>query len=400
MNELVKVTGNEVVLPDETSVAAFFADKEQVTGVLENLAKMVRAQKADTSTAKGRKAIASLAYKVAQSKTFLDSQGKALNEEARAQIATVDAERRRIRDYLDALRDEAREPLDKWERAEAERKDALQKRLDDISEEGLTAASDPEAFEEQIARIKMIDTATFEEFEELAAAKKANVLSSLEANKVYAEERQRNERELAKLREQAAERERKEAEERAEREEKERKEREERETRERAEREKREAEERAAKAIRDSITAFERLFKGLREGLLDGAAKPVDVLIDAAETAALPEKADETTARLLGDFKAAVIGELKERKGREEEEAQRRRDEEAQRRAEEAAKERQRIADRERAKAEAERKKREADAEHRAKIARDITEALQPIPREQIAAALMDGRIPHIKVVI
>ncbi|WP_277750417.1 hypothetical protein [Croceibacterium ferulae] len=41
------------------------------------------------TTAKGRKAIASLAAKVARTKTAIDDAGKKLNEEARAKINAV-----------------------------------------------------------------------------------------------------------------------------------------------------------------------------------------------------------------------------------------------------------------------------------------------------------------------
>jgi colicin import membrane protein len=45
---------------------------------------------ADVTTEKGRKAIASMAYKVARTKTAIDEAGKKLNEEARARINAVD----------------------------------------------------------------------------------------------------------------------------------------------------------------------------------------------------------------------------------------------------------------------------------------------------------------------
>lgn len=77
----------------------------------------------DTSTEKGRKAIASMAYKVARTKTAIDDAGKKLNEEARARINAVDESRREIRQQLDDLRDEVRKPLTEWETAEAAREE-------------------------------------------------------------------------------------------------------------------------------------------------------------------------------------------------------------------------------------------------------------------------------------
>lgn len=98
----------------------------------------------DVSTATGRKEIASLAYKVARSKTTIDDAGKTLVAEWKARAAEVDAARKKSRDFLDALREEVRKPLDEWEaeqariereaaeKIEAERKVAEAARLAEI----------------------------------------------------------------------------------------------------------------------------------------------------------------------------------------------------------------------------------------------------------------------------
>jgi colicin import membrane protein len=69
----------------------------------------------DTTTVTGRKAIASIAYKVAQTKTTIDAVGKDLVADAKAKIKVVDEARKEIRDTLDGLRDSVREPLTKYE---------------------------------------------------------------------------------------------------------------------------------------------------------------------------------------------------------------------------------------------------------------------------------------------
>lgn len=74
----------------------------------------------DVSTVAGRKEIASLAYKVARSKTTIDDAGKQLVADWKRQAGEVDAARKRASDYLDDLKDEIRRPLDDWE-AEQER---------------------------------------------------------------------------------------------------------------------------------------------------------------------------------------------------------------------------------------------------------------------------------------
>jgi hypothetical protein len=75
-------------------------------------------------TAKGRKEIASLAYKVSQSKTLLDKFGKDLVTEWKTKAKTVDASRKIAREFLDSLRDRVRQPLTEWEEAEAARLEA------------------------------------------------------------------------------------------------------------------------------------------------------------------------------------------------------------------------------------------------------------------------------------
>ena len=86
----------------------------------------------DVTTPRGRKDIASLAYKVSQSKTALDALGKGLVAEWKNKSKAVDDERKTVRDRLDALRDKIRQPLTEWEAEEAARieSERLQRQLD------------------------------------------------------------------------------------------------------------------------------------------------------------------------------------------------------------------------------------------------------------------------------
>ncbi len=72
------------------------------------------------TTTKGRDAIASMAHKVARSKTYIDNAGKDLVAELKALPKQIDESRRVVRERLDALKDEVRRPLTEWE-AEQER---------------------------------------------------------------------------------------------------------------------------------------------------------------------------------------------------------------------------------------------------------------------------------------
>jgi len=66
---------------------------------------------ADVATAKGRKEYAAIAYRVARSKTAIDAMGKELVSELKDLPKKIDAERKRVRNILDAWRDEVRQPL-------------------------------------------------------------------------------------------------------------------------------------------------------------------------------------------------------------------------------------------------------------------------------------------------
>jgi hypothetical protein len=92
-----------------------------VDPILKAISEEVRLHEPDTSTDKGRKDIASLAYKVSQSKVLLEKAGKSLVTGWKEQAKAVDEVRKMVRDSLDELRDEARQPLTDWETAEKER---------------------------------------------------------------------------------------------------------------------------------------------------------------------------------------------------------------------------------------------------------------------------------------
>lgn len=83
----------------------------------------------DISTVKGRAAVASLAAKVAKAKTYLDGLGKEYTADLKRQTGAVDAERKAMRDRLDALKAEVRKPLDDWEQAEIDRVESIRGRI-------------------------------------------------------------------------------------------------------------------------------------------------------------------------------------------------------------------------------------------------------------------------------
>ena len=113
----------ELVIIDQQSInpVVLFTEPEKLDKTLADIKEKVMSFVPDTTTSKGRKDIASLAYKVAQSKTWLDNCGKNLVAEWKEKSKKVDECRKQARDFLDALKDEARSPLTAWEAAEEAR---------------------------------------------------------------------------------------------------------------------------------------------------------------------------------------------------------------------------------------------------------------------------------------
>lgn len=75
----------------------------------------------DLTTAKGRAAVKSFAFKITRTATFLDGLGKEMNADLRKQVNIVDEARRHALTKLKTLRDDFRKPLDEWEATEEER---------------------------------------------------------------------------------------------------------------------------------------------------------------------------------------------------------------------------------------------------------------------------------------
>jgi len=117
---------NELIVVEKLGAIELFTGSAGVEKILDDIEQKVSAFVPDTSTAKSRKDIASLAYKVSQSKIVLDELGKSLVADWKAKSALVDASRKIVRDRLDALRDKVRRPLTNWE-VEDEKRVAAEK---------------------------------------------------------------------------------------------------------------------------------------------------------------------------------------------------------------------------------------------------------------------------------
>lgn len=226
----------DLVVIEKKNAMAVFTSNDQLDPLIEAIEKEARSLVPDVTTKKGRDAIASMAHKVARSKTYIDNAGKDLVAELKALPKQIDESRRIARERLDALKDEVRRPLTEWEaeqeriaaekaaeeerlRIEAEEKaalEALKKQIESDHEMGLLMN---DAFDRELAEKK-----AEAERQRIAREEEIKRLAEEKAKREAAEQAQREidaaaarERE-AILAKERAEREQKEAAEKAERE--------------------------------------------------------------------------------------------------------------------------------------------------------------------------------------
>ncbi len=172
----------------------------------------------DLTTKKGRDEIASMAHKVAKSKTYLDGLRKDLVSEWKTKAKAVDAEGKKMRDTLDALKAEIRQPLTEWEDAEKERVDTHDRNIKEISEAGEQMAGNwlqmsIEAMHDTLKRVEKEEVESYEEFAPVAASAKDRAIISIKESIEKRENYDKEQVELEKLRAEAAEREQKDREE-------------------------------------------------------------------------------------------------------------------------------------------------------------------------------------------
>jgi len=110
----------EQIKIEQQALAVAFSTDGGINSIIEQITTQARekARNLDAETPKGRKELASIAYSVSKTKTWLDEQGKNLVSEAKSKIKVVDNERKAVRDQLDLLRDEIRKPVTDFEDAE------------------------------------------------------------------------------------------------------------------------------------------------------------------------------------------------------------------------------------------------------------------------------------------
>ena len=352
--------------------------------ILTRITKEAKSVVLDISTPDGRSAIKSLAYKIAKSKTYLDDLGKDLVSAAKEQVKLVDAERKRIRDTLDELKEEVRAPLTAWEDQEKDRiadhENALAyiQQLGEFFEESAT-----EIIESRIKSFQALAPRNWQEFQARYEAAVKSLSETLESQLVISRKRDAEQAELARLRQEEADRRQREHEERL--------------KADAAARAKAEAET-AARAEAEALAAKVKADQ-------EAAAKREEAARrEKAEAEERARRAEE--ARLAAEAKAEADRKAAAEKARQDAIAA----------AEKAKRDAELAAQREREKIEAERKaeakalaKREADKKHRAKINNEALDALTlllhdgsfldaSITARAVIEAIAKGNVPHVRI--
>lgn len=159
----------------------------------------------DLTTVKGRKQYASMAYKIAQTKTALDDMGKKVSAEQKEIPKKIDAERKRVWDTLELWQKEVRKPLDDWQKAEDVRVDKHNDGIQQIKDMALFDAT-PQAVTvaQVIADLEAIAIDdSWQEFLPEAAQAKDQALAKLRALLAERTQYEAEQAELARLRAEA-----------------------------------------------------------------------------------------------------------------------------------------------------------------------------------------------------
>ncbi|QPN89233.1 cell envelope biogenesis protein TolA [Proteus vulgaris] len=220
---------NELVVIEQATALDLFTAPEKVNQMLEHIKSLAEEERkeldSDFSVAKNRKAFASLAYKVTQTKTAIDKVGKLVVDDLKELPKKVDAARKLFRDELDTLSDDIRNPLTEYELEEKAREEAeaLKKQVELDHEEAMQMNElfDLRKAEEERKRIAREEEMKRQAAEQARLEAERKAQQEIEA----AARREREKQEAIQRAEQAAkeakekvERDAKEAQERAERE--------------------------------------------------------------------------------------------------------------------------------------------------------------------------------------
>lgn len=263
--------GTSIAVIVESNPAIVLLDAKSKDDLFNHIRSEIEAFKPDLSTAKGRDAIKSFAFKITRTKTAVDDAGKKLTEEWRTKTSAVNEARREAKEELSAMADAVRKPLTDWEEAEKLRVDqcretiqrlkaAMNVYIEDTSEtvrargkEIYEIALDPERFGDMLAE---------------AEDAKSTTVASLRAALTRLEKEEADKAELARLQKAEADRLAKEAEEKA------------------AEEQRQREQQQAAEKDRQRVDYAKAIIQHIRDcgnGMIGGKTYPFPILIHELE---------------------------------------------------------------------------------------------------------------------
>lgn len=184
MSEAVGLVAVEKINPVE-----LFSTQESVDAAIGQIRARVAEFVPDLRTSAGRKEIASMAYKVTRSKTYLDEIGKNLVAEMKAKVAEVDAKRRHVRVTLDEIAAEVRRPLDAWEVEDKKRKDVHEQLLDEIWSVRPSVYDTVEELDAKVEKINNLMDREWEEYKKKAFEASNTNIREIQTFKSLAEQR-------------------------------------------------------------------------------------------------------------------------------------------------------------------------------------------------------------------
>ncbi len=169
----------ELMVIEKLDLVPFFTKGDSVDQILERVAKEARAFVPDVSTTKTRGEITANITKVTECKTYLEDERKKLADEYKLIPKKIDANGKRVKDFLTGLQKELRQPINDWEAERKQGKDVIAF-LVDFDNDLETAYMendnrDLKAAQTETVRLAEIETAKIE------AAAKATAQAELKA---------------------------------------------------------------------------------------------------------------------------------------------------------------------------------------------------------------------------
>ena len=205
---------NLAVIYHADQLPALFGEQTQdgnpkILGVVEAIEQQAGSIVFDITTKAGQETCRKISATVAKAKTAIDNAGKTKKEEYTVFTKRIDSDRNLAKNRLQALQDAIRQPLTDMENAEKQRKEMLENRLNNLENYFDVYTVTSAAVGDAITALQntLIDE-SWEEYQSIAAAKKAQELDRLQTMLAQVQQREADAAELAALRAAQAEQQR------------------------------------------------------------------------------------------------------------------------------------------------------------------------------------------------